>query len=794
MRVTTTPPKSRSGRWILIGLLTAAAAAFVFLGVACPKKPAPKSPGPKTQTPEKKLKPLGPPDDVVLCLLNQANMIEFDRQWPLPYAWHAMALNNFHRAGVAVVALDFDMSSHEPDPRGGVRIENVINFAAAAASPTFTVLRTPGPDAQNVWPPLTEPSDKLAAHWGTAYSRLFEQEEDNTVRLSALLGADLAPEKGLAMEAVAAALALGLDPEKMFSIWEKRISGGGRDLDLPMGEYQVPVEEYGGRYSFQLRPYGPAGAFPSITYRDALLMDLDPAPLVENIPKGQDTPPNADDYLWLSELQTNAFPPRNLGGLKLSGIIPTSAAVRYKNGRPSHLLVAGIKQGDKTAGAGVVFSLDNKPDQALQGEPVKLDFIPLGMVMDRRNDRLLVLDAKKKAIITASPKTLKQKDEYKFKKEEDQLLAKVDPFVSETAKIPMFQVQMLNSPAADTTYVLVPYTNSIVAFNPSASPAIKLHNLPDEAKGLHIDLTRDFERIYVYTNIGKMYTADTSNMKFSQLLTGQEEDEDKKDDKKDADKKDASKEDAKKDSGGKYTDEKFAWADPSVFRFRAITPPTVKDDDEGAEQKKESKSAPSVPDYTTVFFINEKTKNILGVDPAHKSRTRILRTSGVLIGEEDEEQEKAVIKPIKLIRLQGDRRLFALLRVESKGATGGPAPYGLALIEPYSRNWLTAYVPLKLDAQPAPLTADRMFVFLAPAENGIRGIVVDAGSAMEAFRAEMFAALRGKTVLIEREPMEETAAHNLAEHQDLGPIPNLEISATAMQNLINGDFINFITN
>lgn len=745
-------------------------------GCSCRKKPPPapvKKPVKKT-----KLKPIGTHDNVVICVVNQESLLLFDKEWPLPYDWYALVLNNLRKAGARVVGANFEFSSRSPDPRGGVRIENVINFAAAQEKPMRTALLTSA-GVPGTWPMLSQPNESVSAFWATHYARLFEQSDDSA-RLAALLGAEGAPERGISLEAVLAALFLELDPNKIFKIWNSIIAGGGKYLELPFGKkHKIPVEEYGGRYAFEVRPYGPAGTFPSFTFRDVLLADLDPSPIVDRILPNEDTPANADDFLLLANLQAAAFPPRLVGTFEMSGIIPTSTVVTYKSGLPTNLLIGGVKYGSENKGAGMLFSLENPDENTLQGKFVNLKFTPLGMVMNPHRQELEVFDGAKKAVLRINPNTFSEIKSYPLSKE-DQLLAGVAPFISKDTRIPPTQVQMFHSTATDTTYILVPYTNVVLSFSPDQDPPIKKHPVPEKA--LRMDFTSDFERIFVYTSVGKMFTAETASMSFYELPAGGSSAPPDKD-------KSKSKEPAKPEAGlDRVTEPAYKWSEPAVFRFKAL--PGAENPASASAADTQSATATAQtgpPDYISVFLLDPASKQILGVDWKGSNRARRLPTSPALIKPDFTKEDKIKVEARQIIHADNDRRLFVLLGVEAENQKG-LAPYELGIIDPYARSWLSTHVPLNLPGLPTAFTAGGVLVFITATDSGLHGAVVDLNGALLSFRYDLYRSVMNRVALLWRQTEEQPPAYTLAGSEKLGAIPDAEISAAAVQNLINGDF------
>lgn len=749
-------------------------------GCSCRKKPPP---APVKKTVKKaKPRPPGRHDDVVICLVNQESLLLFDREWPLPYDWHAIVLNNLSKAGARVVGANFEFSSRNPDPRGGVRIENVINHAATQDKPMRTALLTSA-GVPGTWPMLSRPNDSVRAYWATYYARLFEQSNDSA-RLAALLGAEGAPERGISLEAALAALFLKLDPDKIYKVWNALIARGGKYLELPFGKkLKIPVEEYGGRYAFEIRPYGPAGAFPTFTYRDALLADLDPAPIATRMLPAEDVPGNASEFLLLANLQAAAFPPRLVGTFDMSGIVPTSTAVTYSKGLPSSLFIAGIKYGSDNKGAGMIFSLENPDETILEGKFINLKFAPLGMSVNMHRDEIEVFDGATKAVLRLNPKTFKEIKSYPLAKE-DQLLAGVAPFVGKDTRIPPAQVQMIHSTATDTTYVLVPYTNVVLSFRPDRETPIMKHAVPEKA--LRMDFTEDFARIFVYTNVGKMFTAETANMYFYELPAGGKSEH--------ADEPDRKSGDKTKPAAGldKLTEPAYKWAEPVVYRFQALPgagePATAS---AIGTQSATATAQTGPPDYISLFLIDNASKQILGVDWKGGNRARRLPASPALIKTDFTKEEKIKVEPRQLIHAANDRRLFVLMGVEAENQKG-LAPYELGIIDPYARGWLSTHLPLNLPGIPTTFTAGGVTVFITPTDSGLHGAVVDLNGALLSFRYELFKNIMNRVVLLWRQTEEQPPAYLVAGHEKLGTIPDAEISAAAVQNLINGDFRFFV--
>jgi hypothetical protein len=465
----------------------------------------------------------------------------------------------------------------------------------------------------------------------------------------------------------------------------------------------------------------------------------------------------------------------------MSGIIPTSTVVTYKNGLPTSLLIGGVKYGSGSQGAGMLFSLENPDENTLEGKFVNLKFTPLGMVMNPHRKELEVFDGAKKAVLRLNPGTLKEIKAYPLAKE-DQLLAGVAPFISKDTRIPPTQVQMFHSTATDTTFILVPYTNVVLSFSPGQDPAIKKHPVPEKA--LRMDFTEDFERIFIYTSVGKMFTAETANMSFYELPAGHKPDPADKGKTKSGEQTAT----AAAASLDRVTEPVYKWAEPAVFRFKALPG----GEEPAAASATGTQSATATvqtgpPDYISVFLLDAASKQIFGVDWKGENRARRLPTSPALIKQDYTKEDKIKIEARQIIHVDNDPRLFVLLGVEAENRKG-LAPYELGIIDPYARNWLSTHLPLNLPGIPTVFTAGGVLVLITPTDKGLQGAVVDLNGALLSFRYDLYQSVMNRVALLWRQTEEQPPAYTVAGSEKLGAIPDAEISATAVQNLINGDF------
>lgn len=741
-------------------MLIALCLATAFSGTSCKRPPKPEpSPGSDKHGRAQAPAELAPPDDVAICVWDDAALIELDMEWPLPYDWQALIFRNLQGAGAIVVAPMFSLDSPRPDPEGGERLARMIGALAGAATATYVVLPAePQAAILHHWPPLALRNDDVSARWGAIYPALPEGEE--SVRYGALLSSDQEMQDNLSVEAAAAAAFLGLDERLLREEWTRMASQAEPFLELPFGKRNIPAAQTGGYYAFGIRPYPLKDGFPEFSCRDALLMNLDPAPVAAPIPSGESRPPNADMFYWLRDMQTGAYPPRVLGSFTINGVVPTAALTLYDKDRPAQLLIGGIDRNDKS-GAVIVFPLDNPEAETLDGSTHGLEFIPLAMALSRDRKSLSVLDGKSKAMLTVDSKTLLQTRAYPLK-EEYKLLADPGPYAADVRGVPTYPIQMAVSPATDTAYLLVPYTDSILRFDPFATPAVTLTKLPE--KTFHMELTDDAQYLYLLGGEGRVLSGRTSNMKFFQM---------------------------------NFPDAAVAWTAPAAFHFRGLSassapaaPASAPASARPASAATASTTVPDqrpVTDYRSLFTIDAQSKSIFAIDSAGETKPLRLYASPAQIRPDLAQGETIAIEPVTLIHTLEDTRLFVLMRV-TKDSTGTLPPHLLGIIDPYSRNWLTTVVPVNLSGMITPFVAGDLIVLVAAGADGIRGVVVDTGASLRGLRHDMAGALAGKAVLVTRD------FSGFAPHRPLFGVdsantwPPHQISATIIQNLINGDF------
>jgi hypothetical protein len=747
---------TRTLRFITFAILIALCAATAFLGASCKRPPKPEpSPASDKNGGSRVPAELAPPDDVAICVWDDAALLELDMEWPPPYDWQALVFRNLQGAGAVVVAPLFSLDSPRPDPEGGERLARVIGALAGAATATFVVLPAEPPAAiLHHWPPLALRNDDVSARWGAIYPALPEGEE--SVRYGVLLSSDQEQQDNLSVEAAAAAAFLGLDERLLRDAWTRMASQAEPFLELPFGKKNIPAAQTGGYYAFGIRPYPLKDGFPEFSCRDALLMNLDPSPVAAPIPRGESRPPNADMFYWLRDVQTGAYPPRVLGSFTINGIAPTSALTLYDKDRPAQLLIGGIDRNDKS-GAMVVFPLDNPEAETLDGAIQSLNFIPLAMALSRDRKSISVLDGKSKSMLTVDGKTLKQVRAYPLK-EEYKLLADPGPYAADVVGVPTYPIQMAVSPATDTAYLLVPYTDSILRFDPFATPAITLNKLPEKA--FHMELTDDAQYIYLLGGEGRVLSGRTSNMKFFQM---------------------------------NFPDT-VAWTAPAAFHFRGLSESAAAASAPASARPASKATAstavparPAVTDYRSLFTIDAQSKSIFAIDSAGETKPLRLYASPAQIRPDIAQGETIAIEPVTLIHTPTDTRLFVLMRV-TKDTTGTLPPHLLGIIDPYSRNWLTTVAPVNLSGIITPFVAGDLIVLVAAGDAGLNGVVVDTGASLRGLRHDMAGALAGKAVLVTRD------FSGFAPHRAMFGVdsdntwPPHQISATIIQNLINGDF------
>lgn len=712
------------------------------------KRPPKKPPAPPADNSDAADQPeLASPDDVAICVWDDASLVELDQPWPLPYDWQALLFRNLHAAGAVVIAPLFSLDSPGADPEGGERLAGVIGALAHAAAPSRVVIPAqPQAAILHHWPPLALRNDDVLAVWASMFPALPEGEEP--VRYGPLLPANPQDQDNLSVEAAAAAAFLGLDPRLLREQWGKLAARNEPFPELPLGGKRIPAALTGDFYVFGLRPYQSRDGFPEFSCRDALLMNLDPSPAAAAIPEGASRPPNADTIYWLRDVQTGAYPPRALGAFTLGGIVPTTAFTIYEKDRPAQLVIGGINREDKS-GAAIMFPLDNPEAETLDGTLRKLDYIPLAMSMNRDRKTATVLDGRKRAVLTVDASTLREVKAYPLK-DEFKLLADPGPYAAEARGVPAFPIQMAMSPATDTAYMLVPYTDSLLRFDPHATPSVSLKKLPEKA--FHMELTDDAQYIYLLGGEGRVLSGLTASLAFSKMA---------------------------------FPDAGVSWSAPAAFHFKAMAGPS-------AESARQAKATPAPAgkapaDYRTLFTIDAKSKQVFTIDSAGLTKPLRLYASPAQIKHDLAKTADVAIEPVSLIHTLEDSRLFVLLRVV-RDSTGKLPPHYLGIIDPYSRNWLTSVTPVNLSGMIVPFVAEDLIVFIASGPDGVKGVAIDTGATLRGLRRDMAAALKGKAVLVARNYGGKALRRPIAGVDSANPWPPHQISANIIQNIINGEF------